>query len=57
MEGMADVPEEPSTVLETLKASRLRAQELRAQTVARYEQLVIDLEIRASERLLSDVRG
>jgi hypothetical protein len=33
-------------VPETLKVSRLRAQELREQTVARYEQLVIDQEVR-----------
>ena len=50
---MADVPQDPSTVLEMLKASRLRAQELREQIMARYEQLVIDREVRASERLLS----
>jgi hypothetical protein len=57
MERVADVPQEPSTVLETLKASRLRAQELREQAVARYEQLAIDQEVRASERLLPEVRG
>jgi hypothetical protein len=57
MEGVADVPQEPSTVLEMLKASRLRVQELREQTVARYEQLVIDREVRESERLLPEVRG
>ena len=54
---MADVPHELSTVQETLKESSLLAQELRVQTVARHEQLVIDLEVRASERLLSEVRG
>jgi hypothetical protein len=52
---MADVPQEPSTMLESLKANTLLAQELRAQTVARREQLVVDLEVRASERLLSEV--
>jgi hypothetical protein len=53
VEVVADVPQDPSTVLEMLKASRLRAQELREQIMARYEQLVIDREVRASERLLS----
>jgi hypothetical protein len=57
VEGVADVPQDSSTVLEMLKASRLRAQELREQIVARYEQLVIDREVRSSERLLSKGGG
>jgi hypothetical protein len=54
---MADVPHELSTVQETLKESSLLAQELRVQTVARHEQLVIDLEVRASERLFPRCAG
>jgi hypothetical protein len=56
VEGLADTSQHSLTMLETLKAIRLRAQELREQTMARYEQLVIDREVQESERLLSRVR-
>jgi hypothetical protein len=42
VESLADASQHSLTMLETLKAIRLRAQELREQTMARYEQLVID---------------
>ena len=53
MEGLTDTSQHSLTMLEMLKAIRVRAQELREQTMARYEQLVIDREVRESERLLS----
>ena len=55
MSGVADVPYRSSTALETLTATRLRAQELREQAMARYDQLLIDREVRASDRLLSEI--
>ena len=57
MERVADVPQDPAAVRTMLKASRLRVQERREQIMARQEQLVIDREVRASERLLSKGRG
>jgi hypothetical protein len=49
VEGVAGGLQSSSTVLETLKAIRLRAHELREQAMARYEQLVIDRGVRARD--------